>query len=214
MAALGSVGSDVRNFECPSCGAHDRERHLFLYLRALNLFEGMRGKAILHFAPERNLSKAIHNARPDLYVCCDLFPDVYAKIPDVQQMDISSIAYASDSFDIVIASHVLEHVAYDMTALAEVQRVLKSGGYAILQTPYCAKLHATWEDPGIVDDGARLQAYGKEDHVRLYGRDIFDRIASSGLASEVRSHEELLSSADATVEGVNQLEPLFLFRKP
>jgi hypothetical protein len=34
MRALDGVGSDVDHFECPRCGAHDRERHLLLYMRA------------------------------------------------------------------------------------------------------------------------------------------------------------------------------------
>jgi SAM-dependent methyltransferase len=102
----------------------------------------------------------------------------------------------------------------DLKALTEIYRVLKPGGHAILQTPYSAKLHHTWEDPGIDDDAARLQAYGQIDHVRLFGRDIFARFASTGLASCVRQHHELLPDVNAAVFGVNPREPLFLFRRP
>ena len=98
-------------------------------------------------------------------------------------MDILDMPLESESFDFVIANHVLEHVSDDLKALTEIRRVLRVGGYAILQTPYSSKLHHTWQDPGIADDAARLQAYGQEDHVRLFGRDIFARITSAGLAS-------------------------------
>ena len=49
---LGLVASDVDNFECPKCGAHDREQPLLL-LEVAGLLSLMLGTRILHFAPER-----------------------------------------------------------------------------------------------------------------------------------------------------------------
>lgn len=60
---------------------------------------------------------------------------------------------------------------------------------------------------------ARLQAFGQEDHVRLFGRDIFERFARSGLMDCVGTHAALLPECDPLVHGVNLAEPLFLFRK-
>jgi hypothetical protein len=74
-------------------------------------------------------------------------------------------------------------------------------------------LHHTWEDEGITDAAARLQAFGQEDHVRLYGRDIFERIGSAGLEPRVATHAELLPQVDPRKFGVNALEPFFLFRR-
>ncbi len=121
--------------------------------------------------------------------------------------------FEDQSFDLLIASHVLEHVGDDRAALREIHRVLKTGGQAILQTPYCRMLTHTWEDPGITTAAARVQAYGQDDHVRLFGRDIFDRFASAGLAADVRTHDELLPTFDAAEYGVNRAEPFFLFRR-
>ena len=64
MAALDVVGSDPDHFECPRCGAHDRERHLLMYLEATGLLAGMRGKSILHFAPEKRLTPRIQTVGP------------------------------------------------------------------------------------------------------------------------------------------------------
>jgi len=97
--------------------------------------------------------------------------------------------------------------------LSEIHRVLKPGGMAILQTPYSSRLHRTWQDAGIDTPEARLQAYGQEDHVRLFGRDIFDRIVAAGFRSDVRLHSELLADVDPDIAGVNAAEPFFLFRK-
>jgi Methylase involved in ubiquinone/menaquinone biosynthesis len=207
MQALDAVGSDTANFECPRCGAHDRERHLLLYMQAIGLLGGMRGKDILHFAPELRLSRHFANSRPSRYVRCDLYP----KSPEVQRVDLLDIPFEAAEFDAVIANHVLEHVTDDQKALSEILRVLRPGGWAILQTPFSSKLHRTWSDPGIDNGAARLQAFGQKDHVRLYGRDVFERIASSGLLPDIRPHVEVLPGCDPGIVGVNPDEPLFLF---
>ncbi|MBK7727670.1 MAG: methyltransferase domain-containing protein [Gammaproteobacteria bacterium] len=209
MRALGIIGSDIDNFECPRCGAHDRERHLVLYLEASGLLARLPGMRILHFAPERHLAVLIAALAPVEYRKCDLYPCA----EDVEQMNIEHIPFPDHSFDMVIANHVLEHVGDDRRALAEIHRVLQAGGVAVLQTPYSPVLHRTWSDPGITQEDARLQAYGQEDHVRLYGRDIFERFASCGFESGVRAHHELLAHKDAGEFGLNPEEPFFLFQR-
>jgi SAM-dependent methyltransferase len=209
MRALGVVGSDIRNYQCPRCGAHDRERHLMLYLQACGLLEKLSGKQVLHFAPESRLSRIIAAAGPARYVRCDLFPQSM----DVRRIDMLNMDLQSGEFDVLIANHVLEHVADDRKALSEIIRVLKPGGWCILQTPYSAILHNTWEDPGIESAATRLQAYGQEDHVRLYGRDVFERFASAGLEPDIQRHEQVLGHIDAEIAGVNREEPLFLMHR-
>ncbi len=140
---------------------HARDRIAALYAR----------QGSVHFAPERRLSKRIAASNPSRYVRCDLYP----QSADVIHVDMLAIPFDNESFDFVIANHVLEHVDDDLKALAEIRRVLRIGGYAILQTPYSNKLHHTWQDAGVADDQSRLQVYGQEDHVRLFGRDIFQR---------------------------------------
>lgn len=210
MNALGVVGSDVEQFQCPWCGSHDRERHLFMYMNALGFLPTMSGLSVLHFAPELRLSPKILSANPQRYVRCDLYP----KSPDVMKVDMLCMPFESVCFDLVIVNHVLEHVSDDRKALAEIVRVLKPGGCAILQTPFSSKLCHTWSDSGIGNDEARLQAYGQEDHVRLYGLDIFERFQQAGLKSSVKSHHETLPNIDSARFGVNEAEPFFLFYKP
>lgn len=209
MRTLGIIGSDIDNFECPRCGAHDRERHLVLYLEASGLLARLSGMRIMHFAPERHLAVLIAALAPVEYRKCDLYPGA----KDVEQMNIEQIPLPDGSFDMVIANHVLEHVGDDLRALGEIHRVLRVGGMAVLQTPYSPALHRTWSDPGITQEDARLQAYGQEDHVRLYGRDIFERFASCGFESGIRTHHELLPHKDAGELGVNPQEPFFLFQR-
>ena len=209
MSALGVVGSDIYHFECPWCGCHDRERHLLMYMRATGILEALSDKRILHFAPERHLSRIIAETGPTKYTRCDLYPQP----PDIEQVNMLDIPYDNGSFDLVIANHVLEHVADDLLALSEIRRVLSRGGQAILQTPYSARLIHTWADAGIDTDEARLQAYGQEDHVRLYGRDIFERLASTGFVPNIGTHDQLIPGHDPQLHGVNAQEPFMLFQR-
>ena len=179
-------------------------------MTATGFLPDLSGKSVLHFAPERRLQDKIRAAAPEEYVKCDLYPQA----KDVSRVDIHAIPFRGSRFDLVIANHVLEHVSDDRQALSEISRVLKPGGFAILQTPFSAKLHQTWEDIGIDTEEARFEAYGQEDHLRLYGQDIIERFISSGLVSCVGQHIELLPEVDATQHGVNEREPFFLFQKP
>lgn len=209
MRALDMVGSDVDHFSCPWCYSHDRERHLFLFMQVTGIFSFITGKCVLHFAPERHLSRFIEEAMPEVHIRCDLHPWT----DDIVQADLLDLPFPDRHFDLLIANHVLEHVGDDRRAVAEVARVLKPGGYAILQTPYSSVLERTWEDEGIASAQARFQAFGQEDHVRLYGKDIINRIAQQGLESRVQSHEELLGRYSAHRLGLNPREPFFLFVK-
>lgn len=210
MVELAVIGSDVENFECPVCRAHDRERHLFMYLGATGQWQKMSGARILHLAPEQNLQHFIVSSGPAEYVRGDLFPSHSY----IEQINLENLKYPDNHFDFVMANHVLEHVNDDAQALREIFRVLAPGGRAILQTPYASGLAETFENPEILSEQARLQAYGQEDHLRLYGCDIKERFEASGLRSEMRTHSDVLSDVQSGKMGVNASEPFFMFLKP
>jgi SAM-dependent methyltransferase len=204
------IGSDLSNFECPACGCHDRERHLLLYLQACGLLQSMRGARVLHCAPEQHLRRLIAEVQPREYVLGDLYPSQ----PGVQRIDLEDISFPDGHFDVVIANHVLEHVSDDARALSEILRVLRPGGQAVLQTPFAARLPHKVEGQPHETGAQRLQAYGQEDHCRLYGADLAAFIAAQGFESRVATHAELLPGTDARQAGVNAREPLLLFVKP
>lgn len=207
MRELDYTAGDYDDCICPRCGVQDRERHLILYFRASNLLERVEGGCVVHFAPEASLRERIEALNPVEYTMCDIAPPS----PEVRQMDLLDLQFEDNSVDLLIANHVLEHVPDADQALAEIRRVLKPEGRAVLQTPFCRGLSRTWEDPAIVSESARLQAFGQEDHVRLFGTDIFDRFESNGLSFEGGSHDELLPGVDAWVNGVDPHEPFFLY---
>ncbi|MDH4092448.1 MAG: methyltransferase domain-containing protein, partial [Cyclobacteriaceae bacterium] len=98
------------------------------------------------------------------------------------KMDIHHIPFDESTFDVVLCNHVLEHVQDDIKAVAEIHRVLKPGGFAILQVPFFNPLaDNTLEDSTITDKREREKIFGQDDHVRRYGRDYPQRLRRGGL---------------------------------
>lgn len=207
--ALNVVGSDVQNMECPWCGSTDRERHLVLYMEHTNVVSRLEGSRILHLAPEKRLGPVLHASGAVLYVAADLIGGPNVDI----RLDLAQVPFADAAFDVVVANHVLEHVHALEASLAELHRVLTPGGLAILQTPYSPVLTTTFEDSGIKTGEARFQAYGQDDHVRLFGRDIAAVIEAAGFRSLMTTHKATLPDVRAKDWGINPQEPFFLFER-
>jgi SAM-dependent methyltransferase len=158
---------------CPICESLERHRLIWLYLRArTDLFDG-RAKSLLHVAPEPELSARLATVRHLRYVTADLAPHAMV------QLDVTRVPFADESFDVIYASHVLEHVEDDTGAMREFRRVLRPGGWAILQVPMFP-LPVTLEDPAVRTPEDRERVYGQWDHVRMYGRDYADRLGQAG----------------------------------
>jgi SAM-dependent methyltransferase len=181
-----SVGSPPRrNARCPSCDSRERHRLAYLLYREIGLFED-KSLRILHFAPEKFMARLMRQHAG--YVTAD------AKMSDVERprADMQALADKAESFDVVIAHHVLEHVASDFKALEEVYRVLKPGGRAILSVPINWSRAETFETDAFRTVSEKTAAFGAADHVRYYGRDFPGRIAQCGFAvHEYRADPEL-----------------------
>ncbi len=126
-------------------------------------------------APEPIFQKKLR-ASPNLdYTSADL-NSPFAMV----KLDITDIPYAENTFDVVLCSHVLEHIPDDRKAMSELYRILKPGGWALLLVPFDAERPETFEDPDVVDPKERTRLFGQFDHVRVYGRDFKDRLESAG----------------------------------
>jgi glycosyltransferase involved in cell wall biosynthesis/SAM-dependent methyltransferase len=167
------TGPNRPDSQCPRCGVREKHRHLWLYLqRKTNLFsEPLR---LLHFAPEHALESRLRTLPNIDYVTADLYrPDVTARI------DITDIPYDEGTFDAVICSHVLEHVADDRKALSELHRVLAGGGWAVVAVPVDPRRAETVEDPRPARPGTPPARQ------RLYGRDFAARCTEAGFDVDV-----------------------------
>jgi SAM-dependent methyltransferase len=155
---------------------------MWLYLtQKTNLFDGKQ-KKMLHVAPEPELSRLIQKAAYIDYLSADLFaPDIMVKV--MVKMDITDIQYPDNTFDVIYCSHVLEHVPDDRKAIREFFRVLKDGGWAIVQVPIIAD--TTFEDLTVINPKERERLFGQFDHVRRYGPDYKDRLTEAGFSVTV-----------------------------
>jgi predicted SAM-dependent methyltransferase len=166
-----------KNARCPRCYSLERHRLIFKYLSDRTDFFRSNLK-VLHFAPEACLQRRFKSLPNLEYISADL-EDPLARV----RMDISNIGFHDNTFDCVLCTHVLEHVIDDHKAMRELYRVLKPGGWAMLQVPI--KGEKTFEDAAIKSPSERLKYFGQEDHVRIYGLDYKNRLQNAGFIVKV-----------------------------
>ena len=169
-------GESARNNAlCPSCLSLERHRLMHLYLKEKTNFFKDHLK-VLHIAPEACFIKRFDKMSNIDYVTADLESPL-AKV----KMDVHDIPFEDSIFDVAFCNHVMEHVNDDIKAMSEIHRVLKPGGWAIIQVPFMAEgLELTYEDTSITSPAERFKAFGQEDHVRMYGTDYGLRLQQGG----------------------------------
>ncbi|WP_028235546.1 oligosaccharide flippase family protein [Pseudobutyrivibrio sp. MD2005] len=156
---------------CPVCGSLPRHRILVSYFEKHKT--DLEGKRILYFAQEKSVKmwmsrNGISSTTADLFGKADL------------QIDIQATGLASDSFDIIICNHVLEHVENYAKALDELRRIIKPDGFAILSFPVDPKLATVYEDSSIITKEDRIINFGQNDHLRVFGMDSKELLEKAG----------------------------------
>jgi SAM-dependent methyltransferase len=194
--------------QCPGCGSLMRHRALLLLLRdRLDLQD--RGGRVLHVGPARAVADWLESQDRLDHISVDLD----SPIANVHA-DATDLPFEGESFDFVVCVHVLEHIPDDRKALAELFRVLRPGGQAILQVPP-SDLEATREDFDVVTDPQeRERVFGQYDHVRLCGADYPERIEEAGFEVERVDFVAELGDAFRRRHGLRTGEPFDLCVKP
>jgi SAM-dependent methyltransferase len=176
------------NILCPACLSTARERLIMALFK--NEFT-LTGKYILHLSPEKILYEylKINNT----VITADIEPLLYKNIDaHIKQQDATRLSYSNDSFDVVIGNHIMEHIPEDTKAIAEIYRILKPGGRAILQVPYSTAIPDTIEAPDMQDPKKQAALFGQKDHVRIYQlQDYINRIQQAGFKVRVIGYDDL-----------------------
>jgi SAM-dependent methyltransferase len=181
-------GTQRPNVLSPSTLSLERHRLLWLYLKQETDFFTAQ-KKVLHMAPEQCFLKRFKKLKNLDYITADL----YSPIVDVKA-DILNLPFDDHSFDIIFCNHVLEHIVDDKKAMQELFRVLKPNGMGIFQIPQDLDLQKTYEDFSIISPEERAKHFGQYDHVRVYGKDYFDRLRSVGFIVNEVDYSKKLSS--------------------
>lgn len=174
------------NALCPSCLSLERHRLIYLYLKEkTNFFQSP--LKVLHIAPELCFLK-MFNSMPNIdYITADL-ESPWAKV----KMDVHAIPFEDNTFDVIFCNHLLEHVDDDKRALSEMYRVMKPGGWGIMQSPVNETREVTYEDPSITDPAEREKHFGQRDHLREFGKDYPERLKAGGFTVIVDNYIKTL----------------------
>lgn len=183
-------GKQRNNVLSPSTLSLERHRLLWLYLKNETDFFSVE-KKVLHFAPEQAFYKRFRKMSNLNYVTTDL----NSPLADVKA-DICNLPFKDNEFDIILCNHVLEHIPDDRKAMEELYRILKPGGFGVFQIPQDLNRETTFEDDSINDKKERAKIFGQYDHVRIYGRDYFDKLRSVGFKVEEVDYTARLSEDD------------------
>jgi predicted SAM-dependent methyltransferase len=142
------------------------------------------------------------------YVPGDLVPD-----KGHEKVDATAI-HLDPTFDGIVSSHVLEHIPDDLSAITEMYRVLKPAGWAVVMVPVVDTLAETYESDAVQSRWARHRHFGQHDHVRVYGRDLPNRLEAAGFLVTVRQYADEFPVSDFRRFGLRSSDVIFYCQKP
>lgn len=211
------IGGGYReNCTCPRCYSKDRDRLIHLYLEKRTSVFTIPHR-VLHIAPEAWLKELFQSLKHIHYTngVKDAESMGYYYDRRTRDLDITDLEMKDNFYDIVVCNHVMEHIPNDIKAMKEIFRVLKPGGWAILQVPYSPVLEKTFEDDSIVAPDQRAEFFGQFDHVRIYGKDYIQRLELAGYKVELfNPKNEIWGQEYITKYALNPKEDLFIAHKP
>lgn len=200
--------SPRENVLSPSTLSLERHRLLWLFLKEDTRFFSDPLK-VLHFAPEQAFYSRFRQLQNLDYTTTDL----NSPIADIKA-DILELPFDDNVYDVILCNHVLEHIQDDQKALKELYRVMKPGGWGVFQVPQDLSRESTFEDHSITDKTARAKIFGQYDHVRIYGRDYFNRLKSVGFLVEAVDYTAKLSDEEIDRFRLAKGELIPLVKKP
>lgn len=188
----------------PSTLSLERHRLMWLFLKNhTDFFTSEKKIKTLHIAPEQCFLEIFRKQKNLEYITSDL----ESPIADIKA-DICNLPFKENTFDVVFCNHVLEHIPDDTKAMRELYRVLKPEGMGIFQIPQDINREKTFEDDTITDRKERAKIFGQYDHVRIYGRDYFDKLRSVGFTVDEIDYPKKISSETRIRFGLMQHEIL------
>jgi len=173
-----SYGSDVAHREnvlCPYDLTLERHRLMWLYLKDHSDFFTKEDNKVLHIAPEQCFHKRFKNQKNLDYLTGDLV----SPLADMH-FDLHEIPLEDNRFDVVFCNHVMEHVDDAIQCMSELHRVMKPGGWGIMQVPQDFTREKTYEDASITSPEEREKHFWQKDHVRLFGKDYPEWLKKAG----------------------------------
>tara|TARA_B100000963_G_scaffold157327_1_gene136910 strand:+ start:1016 stop:1849 length:834 start_codon:yes stop_codon:yes gene_type:complete len=207
-----SYGSEVAHREnvlCPYDLTLERHRLLWLYLnRETNFFSADHLK-VLHIAPEQCFLPLFKKQKNLDYTTADLV----SPIADLH-FDLHDIPLEENQYDVVFCNHVMEHVDDPVRCMSELCRVMKPGGWAIMQVPQDMSRAETYEDKSITTPEEREKHFWQKDHLRLFGRDYPNYMEKAGFKVNEFDLNTAFEPTEITKFRLMKKEILYIAVKP
>jgi len=196
-----------KNVKCPGCSSLERHRLLWLYLENEQNVLTSEIK-LLSVAPEYSIQKKLKSLNNIDYTSIDLDSKLA-----MYKVELTNIPFEENIYDGIICYHVLEHIKDDLKAMSELFRILKPGGWAILQSPVDTNREETFEDFSITSPIERKKIFGQEDHVRIYGRDYTSRLMKAGFCVREDTFVNTFSESDVEKFRLDKSELIYFCTK-
>lgn len=193
---------------CPGDLTLERHRLMWLYLKDFSNFFKAEKLKVLHIAPEQCFHKKFQAQKNLDYLTADLV----SPIADMH-FDLHQIPLEDNRFDVVFCNHVMEHVDDPIQCMKELYRVMKPGGWAIIQVPQDVDRAETFYDPAITSPEDREKYYWQKDHLRLFGMDYPSYLEKAGFRVEVFDKESKIGAEKIKRYRLMEKEILYIFHK-
>lgn len=166
-----------KNAWCPKCEGLERHRLLWLYFeQKTNIYK--KPLKVLHIAPETIFFTHFIKQPNIEYYPVDIFPNLYPK--GTKYFDLLHPSHPENSFDVIICNHVFQYIEEDKKAMENTFKLMKPGGWGVMQVPIDTTRQITYEDNSITDPLEREKIFGLKEHVRYYSYDYADKLRIAG----------------------------------
>lgn len=192
---------------CPHCRSLERHRLFWLFLEQKTDFFYDR-YCVLDIAPLKFIQDCFYAMKNLQYLSVAL-PSSFAG----KKMDVTNLQISDETYDCIFCHHVFAHIPDDKKAMREIFRVLKRGGWAILQSSVDEKLEKTHEDSIIFTEEEKKNNVDQHHHIRRYGRDYVSRLEEVGFKVEQFAFAEELGPVMVKRCSLNQKEKIYFCKK-
>ena len=154
---------------CSKCNSLERTRIMALFLQ---YHQAIRAKSrVLHIAPEKGLAEYLYSIAGNNCTFVDLQPEKFPYLKNIKKLDLCCDLddIPSQSFDLIIHSHVMEHVPCNYTyVLYQLHRIMSTDANMVCSIPFLSGYYDCCASPKLSDKD-REERFGQHDHVRRFG---------------------------------------------
>lgn len=197
-----------KGIKCNKCGSLERTRLQYLHMQRLGIPKP--GMKILHIAPEVGLANVFRKVEGVDYRPVDFCPEIYTAVkPEKFDLCADGPKLESNSLDLIVHNHVLEHIFCDVTGIMlHLHRALKPGGYHLFSIPLYQNKSFD-EYFGQLSEAEAVTRFGQKDHCRTFSVLNLDETFGMILDVDLRSFIPGKQFSPEELRSINFPEPLW-----